>query len=143
MVQKSAGSPVDYSQFNSLFTRGFLHPKRWVGLGHPADTILPGERAAHPAPTLVMKVRGAKGSYVEHGRALPGNYCNTSPTSGMFEDDVFLSWRVNFTQVLLRSFGYLWWVYSLYKWCTCQNSAWNVPSFVDLAGRKLQCRILM
>ena len=60
-----------------------------VGLGHPADTILPGERAAHPAPTLVMKVRGAKGSYVEHGRALPGNYCNTSPTSGMFEDDDF------------------------------------------------------
>lgn len=58
-------------------------------VSHPADTILPGERAAHPAPTLVMKVRGAKGSYVEHGGKPPGNYCNTSPTSGMFEDDDF------------------------------------------------------
>ena len=61
------------AQFNPLFTRvfniqtvvglGISEPSsqyhtRWFPGSHPADTILPGERAAHPAPTLVMKVRG-------------------------------------------------------------------------------------
>lgn len=58
----------------------------------------------------------------------------------MFEDDdfseltqggdmFFFSWKVNFTQVLLRSFGYLWWVYSLYKWCTWPGGTKEKPIF--------------
>ena len=160
MVQKSGDHQLTISVQLTIY-KGFLHPKRWVGLGmvsHPADTILPGERAAHPAPTLVMKV-GANGVASVATLNMAANLLGTTVTHPQPQPVeclkmmifpnlpkvgyVFLSWRVNFTQVLLRSFGYLWWVYSLYKWCTCQKSAWNVPSFVDLAGRKLQCPILM